>query len=143
LYKLEQNIIASGTCLNITTDNVTLEGNGFNLTGSQEGSGIYSFNTKNLKVYNFDEISNFSSDITLKSSNNSLIYNITSNSSLIGVEFIDNSQNNTLFNINLTSETPISNGNNNYLIYIIPLARLNLINSQMLLQTFIPLVEIL
>ena len=75
-YKLNQSISSDGTCITITADDVTLDGNGKTVTGNQNGNGVYILNKVNSTVKNCI-ITNFSTAIYLDSVNNSIFLNNT------------------------------------------------------------------
>jgi hypothetical protein len=80
VYILNQSITdIVGTCFNITANNVTLNGNGFNISGDDSGTdyGIYIDRYDNLTVENFGNIADFVIAIFLSGSNSSTIQNNT------------------------------------------------------------------
>lgn len=119
IYTLQNNIITTGTCFNITANNVTLDMRGFSIMGDGETgdygiyvSGYNQTTIKNGSIYNFERgvylkkvdrasilniISNFNKyGIFFSSSNNSLLrYSIANNNSNSGM-FFTLSNNNTL-----------------------------------------------
>lgn len=111
IYYLNQSITGiSGTCFNITANNITLDFNGFSITGNTTGYGI------NITGYNDTTvldglIYNFSAGIYLRSNQNNSITNMTlSNNSLYGVEFFASSNN--------TLTTIIINNNTDFGVYL-------------------------
>ncbi len=95
-YTLVNDISSTGTCINITAENVTLDGDGYLITygNSTNGYGIYSFNKdkitiKNVSIYMKNETRTDSSAIYLQHSNNHNIsfvnISITGNDDNIGV----------------------------------------------------------
>jgi parallel beta-helix repeat protein len=128
-YTLQNDITGiSGTCFNITANNVTLDMNGFNITGDSSGSdygvyvsgyndttikngmvyefyhGIYLANNngntiKNITANNNEDVAGLGSGISLDLSSNNLISNITvENNGKWGV-YISSSSGNTFSNI--------------------------------------------
>ena len=77
-----QNLNSTGTCFNVQASNVTIQGNGFSITGTNAtGSyGVYS-NQANTTIKNC-VVSNFSTGISLFKANGSSISNVTIISSL-------------------------------------------------------------
>lgn len=76
-YTLTDNIEATGTCFNITADNVTLDGAGFSIDGGDSGYyyGVYAEGRDNITVKNFVNISNFYWGVWFLKTNNSFIEN--------------------------------------------------------------------
>ncbi|MDP1729284.1 MAG: right-handed parallel beta-helix repeat-containing protein, partial [archaeon] len=104
VYTMNQSIYTTGTCFNITADNVTVDGNGFSIDGDSPGTdyGIYSKNKLNLTIKNFENITHFDEGIYLINVNNSLIQN--NNVSLSGDSgiFLSSSSHNRLISNNLS-----------------------------------------
>ncbi|MFA5855874.1 MAG: hypothetical protein WC867_00820 [Candidatus Pacearchaeota archaeon] len=109
-YRFVSDIYANGTCFNITDDNITLDGNGYDLHGifdAQLGDefGIYALNIKNLNIKNIKNISNYGSDgsldgaIYLAGINNSIITNISLESNNYAFRIDTNSRNNYIYNL--------------------------------------------
>jgi len=73
IYSLDQNIIASGDCLNIIADNVGLDCQGYNITGSGGGIGI-KISSNGVVIINC-KISHFNSGINIFLGATNLIYN--------------------------------------------------------------------
>ncbi|GAI76301.1 unnamed protein product, partial [marine sediment metagenome] len=103
-YKLNQSVNTAVTCFTISADNVTLDMNGFNITGSGGSTtrGVfvsgYSYTTiKNGYIYNFYY------GIWLRYNSNNTLTNITANSNNDGGIFLYFSSNNTLTNITANS----------------------------------------
>ena len=107
-YILTQNIIASGTCLTIYADRITLDLNGFNVIGNKSGSlGVYLYSyiansstIKNGGIYGFANTGIYS-----VGNSNINITNITANNNIYGI-FLYSNSNNTL--------TDITANNNSY-----------------------------
>ena len=83
-YTLSEDVNSSGTCFNITAENVTLDCEGHMINYSQEGVmgyGVYSnqFNSsvKNCRIYEGDESTSFKHAIYFDSSDNAVIKNNT------------------------------------------------------------------
>jgi len=78
-YILQNNISATGTCLNITNDNIVLDGNGFSINGTDIVGeyGIYVEGVSNITIRDFVEINDFDNGIYLLNVNGSLIINNT------------------------------------------------------------------
>jgi len=107
-YYLENDITGPGLPINITCDNVTIDGRGFYLWGSSS-YGIIVDGATNVTIKDVN-IRGFSSGIYLMNSDNNTITNsnITLSGKGISLKYSDN---NTITNINITS-------NNNYGIYL-------------------------
>ncbi len=121
IYTLQNNISTTGTCFNITADNITLDGNGYSITGDGNSGdwGVYSESRSNITVKNII-VTNFSRGIYLIYSNNSLIENSTSiENSQYGI-FLASSFNNIVkdstANSNLFYGIVAANSNNNKII---------------------------
>jgi len=137
-YVLQNDITGiSGTCFDITADNITINGNGFTIDGDDSGSdyGITANTQDNLTIKNFKNITDFDNaiyfisltnstvinntmesntnvGILLQSSSNNIITNNTANSnSFYGINLITASQDNQIIN-------NIFNLNDNYGIFI-------------------------
>ena len=105
LYTLNQSLSTNNTCFTISSNNVTLDGNGFSIEGNNSyGNGIYADSIRNLTIKNFKNITRFYSGIYLVSVTNSALYNISSDLNYQGID-IEYSSNNTFFNISSYSNT--------------------------------------
>ncbi len=105
-YYLNQSLLVNGTCFNITANNITLDFNGYNITGNTTGNGI------NVTGYNETTILdgliyNFSIGIYFKNNSNNNITNITSNNNYQGIAFTTSSNNNLT---TLTTNNNTANG---------------------------------
>ncbi|MBU3913716.1 MAG: right-handed parallel beta-helix repeat-containing protein [Nanoarchaeota archaeon] len=113
-YFLGRDIYTTGTCFDITADNVVLDGNGFYIDGDdfETDYGVYASGRKNITIKNFKNITDFYYGIYFISTSNSLIENLSASSNNYnGIYFYTNSNNNTLTNI-------IANSNTNNGIYL-------------------------
>ena len=112
-YVLTQSITGiSGTCFTIKNNSITLDFNGYNITGDDLGrydSGVYSDGYNDTTIKN-GYIYNFSYGIYLLNNQNNNITNITANSNSNGI-YLDSSSNNNLADIT-------ANSNDNYGIYL-------------------------
>jgi hypothetical protein len=87
IYTLGQDITTSGSCFTISASNVTLDGNGYSITGDA-GASDYGITTPsdsslvNITIKNFGNIGNFTRGINLDMVNDSLIVNNTMISSV-------------------------------------------------------------
>jgi len=75
-YELQEDIIADGTCFVIKAENIILDLNGHDITGSGSGEGVY------VRIYNGaiiknGKISNFAEGIRMENSDNNIIENNT------------------------------------------------------------------
>ena len=127
-YLLNKDISSLGTCLNITASNVTIDGNGHNITygtGGVAGYGVYSSGYNNLTIKNANIIDGNSNGlsktaISLTNSSNSAIQNnniITNSTSSTGI-FFTNCNNNNITSNNITTSSGFgvylsSQGNSN------------------------------
>jgi len=108
VYLLENDITGiEGTCFNITANNITLDFNGYNITGNGSGYGVYVNEPDNLIIEN-GEIYNFSYGIYLYNSDYSMVNNNTiKNATLYGMYSIysdyNNITNNTFYSDNYYS----------------------------------------
>ncbi|MBT5740019.1 hypothetical protein HOI26_02865 [Candidatus Woesearchaeota archaeon] len=101
----------------IGTDGITINGNGYNLTGDNSGNGINSSGRVNVSVINL-EISNFTQGIYFYNTNNSNLSGVTIINNTDGVIF--NNSNNSkvldgIFNNN-TFDIYVNGNTSNYLI---------------------------
>ncbi|MBI3334528.1 hypothetical protein HYZ97_03505, partial [Candidatus Pacearchaeota archaeon] len=121
-YRLGQDILnAAGTCFNITSDHVILDGSGRIIDGDDTGSdyGIIAANRRNLTIRNIN-ISDFASGIYLNRTHDSFIINATLNSNTEKGIRLDTSSNNSVLrgSVNASGqdalyiEGGISTGNN-------------------------------
>gem|GEM_PF-5697964 len=77
LYVVQNDLfLAGGNCINVTTDNVTLDCGGYGIYGSGAGAGIFVFEESNVTVANCT-ISGFNWGMNLDRINDSLLYNNT------------------------------------------------------------------
>jgi len=114
-YTLQNDILGVvGTCFNITTNNITLDGNGFTINGDDTGTdyGVWSTGTDNLTIKNFFNITDFSRGIGFESTNNSLITNNTASSNIFHGIFLDSSSNNN----QITNNNASLNGNSGIIL---------------------------
>jgi parallel beta-helix repeat protein len=99
VYTLTRSISVNGTCFIISANNITLNMNGFNITGNiTSGYGVImenysSMTLKNSKIYSFDY------GIYLNTSSDSVLDNITINNTDEGIYLSSGSKNNILSNI--------------------------------------------
>ena len=110
VYTLTKDIDTTGTCFTILADNVTLDMNGFNITGD-DGSqdyGVY-VNGYNETTIKNGEIYDFDVGIYLLNNKNNNITNVTANSMAYGWYgvgiYLVSSSNNTLTSITTDSNT--------------------------------------
>ncbi|MGC9309790.1 MAG: right-handed parallel beta-helix repeat-containing protein, partial [Candidatus Nanoarchaeia archaeon] len=95
IYTLNQSFTASGTCIRVQANNVTLDMNGYNITGDGDGYGIYLLQKNDVIIRN-GSIYNFSRGIYLGQSNDNQITNMVINNNtergvvLAGPESDDN-----------------------------------------------------
>jgi len=75
-YVLTSDITTSGDCLLITADGITLDGNGYNITGDGTGIGVDIISSTGVTVKNLN-VSNFNFGIYIGSSNGNTITNNT------------------------------------------------------------------
>jgi len=110
-YFLENDLTQTGTCFEITGDNIILDGKGRKITGdyspgsSQNSYGISANGRKGITIKNFEGISKFYYGIYLVSSSNNQLINITANSNEAGIDLDSNSNNNQLTNITANSNS--------------------------------------
>jgi len=75
VYTLQNDLSAAGTCLTVGANNITIDLNGYNITGDDRDYGIYSkFNTTTIKnghVYDFGQ------GVYLENNKNNSIKNMT------------------------------------------------------------------
>ncbi len=100
-HYLNQSIDVNGTCFNITANNITLNLNGFNITGNATGEGINVTDYNDTKILN-GLIYNFSNGILLNNSQNSNITNITLRDNNRGL-YIDSSPSNIFSDITINT----------------------------------------
>lgn len=109
VYTLRNNITVSGTCFNITAENVTLDGNGYTIIGNQSGNGILISGYSNAIIRNF-RITNFSMGILLEYTGNVVVENnIVDQSSDRGIHMHHSSNN--LVRNNIVSHSYYANIN--------------------------------
>jgi len=100
--------------IQIDSNGVTLDGNGYVITGSNTGYGIYLFNKSGVTLKNLI-VNNFFSGIQLYYSNNNILSNNTPSNNIFGIS-LDSSNNNTLNNNTSSNNTygiNISQSSNN------------------------------
>ncbi|VVB65800.1 Periplasmic copper-binding protein (NosD) [Candidatus Gugararchaeum adminiculabundum] len=95
-YTLTQSITATGTCIQIQSDNVTLDCNGFSIIGSQTGNGINATGRNNISITNC-MVTNFTYAVNFTRTNSSFIVNSSFYNNTWGVT-LNYSINNTLVN---------------------------------------------
>jgi hypothetical protein len=119
-FGMGNNYTCTGNGLNITSDNVVINGKGYALIGDGDGIGIDVNGKNNIQIYNLT-ITNFSRAINFVNSNNSnftlitiynntygIVYNISNNNSVYGSNLYNNSHS-SVYTIN-------NGGTNNSLI---------------------------
>ena len=79
MYTINQSLTSTGTCININTSNVVIEGSGVTITGSINGDGFRNFGGyDNVTIKNVANITNFSIAINFQGGTNSTtIQNVT------------------------------------------------------------------
>ncbi|MGC9309831.1 MAG: TIGR03790 family protein, partial [Candidatus Nanoarchaeia archaeon] len=107
-YILQNNIETNDTCFRIQANNVTIDLNGYNITGGGTGKGVL-VDGYNNSIIKDGEIYNFTDGVSLKYNLDNTLTNITANSNDYGIYFF-RSSNNTLTNITANE--------NNYGIYL-------------------------
>ncbi|MFC1697612.1 NosD domain-containing protein, partial [Nanoarchaeota archaeon] len=104
-YELNTSISGSGDCIDIQANDVTLDCNGFSISGDTTGRGIY-INGYNGSIIRNCDVSNFYDGILFYESSNNNITNLNSNNNdRNGIYLQSNSEDNTITN---------STFNNNY-----------------------------
>ncbi len=104
-YTLNASVSISGTCFTISAENITLDCNGYNITGDTTGNGIYS--DKDYTIIRNCVIDNFENGIYLSTSSNNKLYNNLVNG-YYGIELVDTCQSNNITNNNVTASIGIS-----------------------------------
>ncbi|MCD6456105.1 MAG: hypothetical protein J7K81_04880 [Methanophagales archaeon] len=99
---LNCNLNSNGTCFTAGANDITINGNGYSITGNTTGSGINVTGRNNVTIKNFN-VYNFSQGIYLSFSNNNITNNTASNNT--GYDFYsdENSHDNTLKNLTIAS----------------------------------------
>ncbi len=92
-YTLNQSISTTGTCFTISANNITLDFDGFNITGNTTGYGV-NVTSYNDTTIQDGEIYNFSIGINFEDNVNNNITNMTSNNNYQGIAFTTSSNNN-------------------------------------------------
>ncbi|MBT7393120.1 hypothetical protein HN827_09930, partial [archaeon] len=94
---LTKNLVSEDTCFTIGADNIVIDGNGYSITGNENGNGVFSEDHSSITIKNL-KINNFKYGIELKKSSNSEIYNnniIISGNYASGIKLLtDSAQNN-------------------------------------------------
>ncbi|HKL24374.1 MAG TPA: NosD domain-containing protein, partial [Candidatus Nanoarchaeia archaeon] len=107
-YTLQNNITGiSGTCFNITSDEVTLDGNGYGIEGDGDstGTGVFADLITNISLKNFGNISKFEYGIYFSNASNIAIENNTiSLNDHSGIYLDSSSESNIENNIAINSE---------------------------------------
>lgn len=112
-YTLDHNIATSEGCFNITASDVTLDCDGYTITGNNTGYGIKTFTGSNILNC---EVHDFASDIIVNGNGNEIQANIFG--SPIGMTL--NSSGNLVFNNSINADTGIlfiGSGTNNTILY--------------------------
>ncbi|PKP56445.1 MAG: hypothetical protein CVT89_06200 [Candidatus Altiarchaeales archaeon HGW-Altiarchaeales-2] len=100
------NLIYNSTCFTVGANNITINGNGYSITGDGNwggDNGIYANGRTNVIIKNFN-IYNFGHGIYVYSSNNNNIDNNTANSNGRGIR-LDYSSNNIIINNTANNNT--------------------------------------
>ncbi|MEM4218855.1 MAG: NosD domain-containing protein, partial [Candidatus Micrarchaeia archaeon] len=114
-YVLTQDISSSATCFTIDTDHITLDCQGYTITHTGSGYGVYADGRTNITIKNCNIIGNSLSSygVYFISTNKSILSNITVSNSSIGI-YLKYSSNNYLVKLNTSNNYP---GNGIYLEY--------------------------
>ena len=123
VYRLANDNITTGTCFNITADNIVLDGNGKTIIGDyssfypDEDYSVYvnGYNQTTIKNIHFSRFKD--GGIYLLNNRNNNLFNITVNTTNEGI-LLGSSSNNTLTNIYLSSNffgAVLNSGSNNLL----------------------------
>jgi parallel beta-helix repeat protein len=113
-YDLIQNISATGACIVINANNVTLDCHGYTITGPGYDIGIYLNFTSGVTIKNC-RITNFGNGIWAYYSSNNTIMTNTANLNSGGIELYNSSNNiltNNTANLNLDGIKVLSSSNN-------------------------------
>ncbi|MBU0760849.1 MAG: right-handed parallel beta-helix repeat-containing protein [Nanoarchaeota archaeon] len=97
-YVLGRDISITGDCFIITADNITLDGNGYSITGDGDSSdyGVHADGVRNATIKNLDII-NFGHGIYLDGTNYSTVRNVNNTDTTTAVDFglrLEDSNNN-------------------------------------------------
>jgi len=106
-YMLNQSISVSGTCFNITANNITLDFNGTTITGDGTGYGVNITGYNDTTIVN-GNISNFSNGIYISSGSNNAFSNLIINNSAQDAILLTGatSANNNFTNVVVTNADP-------------------------------------
>ncbi len=115
-YTINQSFSGAGTCLNITSGNVTLEGNASSINGTDGDDGGYGilvwrtgYGLKNVSILNLS-ITNFSKAVHFRHVNDSTVGNVTFRNNGDGW-FLNDSHSNTGYGIDVSMNKSNSGSN--------------------------------
>jgi len=93
-YRLANDVTTTGTCFNITANNIVLDGNGFKIIGGEveNTQGVYAKERNNLTIKNFKNITLFGSSMGTGSNidQSGIIFEGTSNSLIKNINLYSN-----------------------------------------------------
>ena len=104
-HYIKQNLASSGTCLTITSDFTTIEGNGYTMQGTDQVSsaGIYAANRNGVAIKNL-KVKDYYRGIEVPFTNNSLVLNVTLQSNTDGI-YSNGGKNIDIINSTMNSNT--------------------------------------
>ena len=88
VYTLQNDLSATGNCLTVGADNITIDGNGYDMTGNGGSYGITDTGSRtNITIRNFGDIDNFLRGVSFTDVNDVRIINNTMTSSASGAAY--------------------------------------------------------
>ena len=98
---MNNNLNSNGTCFTVSIGDITINGNGYKITGNRSGNGVYHNGFNHVTIKNFT-ITNFNYGIDLESSSNNNISNNNASNNVVGI-YLLSSNYNTFINNNANS----------------------------------------
>jgi parallel beta-helix repeat protein len=120
-YILVADLVSEGTCFNISRDGITLDFNGFNITGEGWGKGVFVGNIEDTIIMG-GKIFGFSNGIYLEESSSSQIIDMVIRDQTSSGVYLFESSNNRLINVDTSSNKAgitLMRSSNNFLKSVI------------------------
>lgn len=108
-YRLENNVTATGNCLSVEADFITINLNGFTLTGDGSSSGIICSGFQGLDIRN-GTVTSFATGVRINQCPNSRVNGVQAIANNVGIRVGDNSDVSGSLALNNTAQGVIVSG---------------------------------